>query len=167
MSTQLKKKWRSADTRPRNIADLHKEFHDRATWRFREYLTPDGTPRDLAMLGKLVELNMEDGQVVRFEDNPAVLGASGGKKRRRLHIGLTVPYDMPEGTEAGCEYNHGEVLTVVYEARKPHLDTGRLNEYEHQFCDEGWGELPQLIFIDGLMRFRFGSYYITLYGIQN
>jgi hypothetical protein len=57
-------------------------------------------------------------------------------------------------------------LTVVYETRKVHLDTGRLNEYEHTFADEG-GELPHLNFIDGLMRFRFGTYYITKYGIQN
>ncbi len=148
------------------MAAIHREFLDRETWRFREYLTPDGTPKDLAMLGKLIELNMLDGQVVRFEDNPAVLGASGGKKRRRLHIGLTVPYEMPEGTEAGCEYDYGEVLTIVYETRKAHLDTGRLNEYEHTFGDEG-GSLPYLILIDGLMRFRFGTYYITRYGLQN
>jgi hypothetical protein len=166
MSTQLKSKWRSADTRPRNVAAIHREFLDRETYRFREYHTPPGTPKDLAMLGKLTELNMMDGQQATFEDNPAVLGASGGEKRRRLHIGLTVPYDMPEGTEQWQEYDCGEVLSVVYEARKPHLDTGRLNEYEHTFGDEG-GELPHLILIDGLLRFRFGSYYITRYGIQN
>jgi hypothetical protein len=166
MSTQLKSKWRSADTRPRNVAAIHREFLDRETYRFREYHTPPGTPKDLAMLGKLTELNMMDGQQATFEDNPAVLGASGGEKRRRLHIGLTVPYDMPEGTEQWQEYDCGEVLSVVYEARKPHLDTGRLNEYEHTFGDEG-GELPRLILIDGLLRFRFGSYYITRYGIQN
>ncbi len=148
------------------MAAIHREFLDRETYRFREYHTPPGTPKDLAMLGKLTELNMMDGQQATFEDNPAVLGASGGEKRRRLHIGLTVPYDMPEGTEQWQEYDCGEVLSVVYEARKPHLDTGRLNEYEHTFGDEG-GELPHLILIDGLLRFRFGSYYITRYGIQN
>jgi hypothetical protein len=166
MSTQLKSKWRSTNTRPRNVAAIHREFLDRETWRFREYHTPDGTPRDVAMLGKLIELGMADGQLLTFEDNPAVLCASGGKRRRRLYIGLTVPYEMPDDTEPGREFDYGEVSTVVYKSRKPHLDTGRLNEYEHQFGDEG-GELPHLILIDGLMRFRFGSYYITKYGLQN
>jgi hypothetical protein len=166
MSTQLKSKWRSASARPRNVAAIHREFLDRETYRFREYLTPDGTRRDLAMLGKLTELGMADGQLLTFEDNPAALGASGGKIKRRLHIGLSFPYEMPEGLEMGREFNFGEVQTVSYKTRKPHLDTGKLNEYEHTFGDEN-GELPQLIFINGLLRFRFGSYYITKYGIQN
>jgi hypothetical protein len=164
MSTQLKKRWRSADTRPRNVAAIHREFHDRATWRFREYYTPEGTPKDLAQLGKLIELGMADGQLATFEDNPAVLCASGGRKRRRLYIGLTVPYEMPDDTEPGREYDYGEVLSCTYTCRKPHLDTGRLNEYEHQFGDEG-GELPHLIIVDGLMRFRFGSYTVSKLGI--
>jgi hypothetical protein len=162
MSTQIRKRWRSADTRPRNVAAIHREFLDRETWRFRAYLTPDGTPRDLARLGKLIELGMADGQLLTFEDNPAALGASGGKIKRRLHIGLSFPYEMPEGLEMGREFNYGEISHCCYEARKPHLDTGKLNEYEHEFEDE----LPQLILINGLLRFRFGSYTITKYGIE-
>lgn len=149
------------------MAAIHREFLDRETWRFREYHTPDGTPRDVAMLGKLIELGMADGQLLTFEDNPAALGASGGKIKRRLHIGLSFPYEMPEGIEQGQEYDYGEILSVVYGTRKPHLDTGRLNEYEHQFCDEGWGDLPHLVLIDGLLRFCLGSFYLTRYGIQN
>ncbi len=144
------------------MAAIHREFLDRETWRFREYLTSDGTPRDVARLGKLIELGMADGQLLTFEDNPAALGASGGKIKRRLHIGLSFPYEMPEGLEMGREFNYGDILTCAYKARKPHLDTGKLNEYEHEFEDE----LPQLILINGLLRFRFGSYTITKYGIE-
>lgn len=144
------------------MAAIHREFLDRETWRFREYHTPDGTPRDVAMLGKLIELGMADGQLLTFEDNPAALGASGGKIKRRLHIGLSFPYEMPEGLEMGREFNYGDILSCVYSAKKPHLDTGKLNEYEHEFEDE----LPQLILINGLLRSRFGSFTISKYGIE-
>lgn len=144
------------------MAAIHREFLDRETWRFREYLTPDGTPRDLARLGKLIELGMADGQLLTFEDNPAALGASGGKIKRRLHIGLSFPYEMPECLEMGREFNYGDILTCAYKARKPHLDTGKLNEYEHEFEDE----LPRLMLINGLLRFCGGSYTISKYGIE-
>ncbi len=143
------------------MAAIHREFLDRETWRFREYLTPDGTPRDVAMLGKLIELGMADGQLLTFEDNPAALGASGGKIKRRLHIGLSFPYEMPEGLEMGREHNYGDILHCAYSAKKPHLDTGKLNEYEHEFEDE----FPQLILVNGLLRLRFGSYTVSKYGI--
>jgi hypothetical protein len=161
MSMSLQRKWRATDARPRNVATLHREFLDRETWRFREYHTPEGTPKDVAMLGKLIELGMADGQLLTFEDNPAALGASGGKIKRRLHIGLSFPYAMPEGLEMGREFDYGDILSCAYEARKPHLDTGKLNEYEHEFENE----LPQLIFVNGLLRFRFGSYTVSRYGI--
>ncbi len=161
MSTELQRRWQRANVRPRNVAAIHREFLDREAWRFREYHTPDGTPKDVAMLGKLIELGMADGQLLTFEDNPAALGASGGKTKRRLHIGLSFPYEMPEGLELWREHNHGEISHCCYKARKPHLDTGKLNEYEHEFEDE----LPQLILINGLLKIRFGSYTISKYGI--
>ncbi len=162
MSTELQRRWQRASVRPRNVAAIHREFLDRDAWRFREYHTPEGTPRDVAMLGKLIELGMADGQLLTFEDNPAALGASGGKIKRRLHIGLSFPYAMPEGLEMGREYIYGDILSCAYKTRKPHLDTGKLNEYEHEFEDE----LPQLFFVNGLLRLRFGSYRISKFGIE-
>jgi hypothetical protein len=151
---------------PANVARILKEFLDKEPSKVAEYLTPPGTPNDASTLGVLLEIHLDDGQVLEFDTNPAMLGATGGEKKRRMHIGLEQRYRMPPGLARGREHDFGAVTAVDYLAYKPHLGYRKEHAFRHEMGERG-GRKPHLILIDGLLKFRGGDYKILREGIDN
>jgi hypothetical protein len=116
----------------------------------------NGTPTKLAEIGKLKELKLRN-RTLTFRGGH--LAADG---RKQLHIvGVKMKY---RGNPAGSEIDCGEILSVTYEADKPHIESGTYN-YIHKFGEEG-GVRPHLIIDpEGYPKIEGGSYDITSDGI--
>jgi hypothetical protein len=146
-----------------------------------------GTPSYVAELGGLVELMLHDSddyreprarmkkvsalkfRVKEDEDGDKALKFNPARIKLvsdgngDLHIvGFYKP--LPEGLERGRSHFLGCVMCVVYEADKPHIETGE-QHYEHFFCEYG-GDFPRLFYKDGYLFFRGGTYSITKNGIE-
>jgi len=118
----------------------------------------DGTPTNLAKLGKLVLIKTERGTIKPASGNTYLCADAKGK----LHLATSAAklYDGPR-------QNFGEVSQVEYETKKPHLGYKNPTIFFHKMGEEG-GKRPTLI-ADGKggLKFRGGSYKIKREGIVN
>lgn len=139
--------------------DLYKQFRGKPVTRISAPVNAAaGTPSKVAELGKLRELKLR-GRTLRFRKGRARLGGSG---RRKLYIGGV---RMRDRTNPGREVDMGEILGVVYEADKPHIETGS-HLWRHRFGDTG-GTRPHLVIDrEGYPRIEGGTYTITERGIE-
>lgn len=152
---------------PRAVERLHREFRGFPTsGEVTPYYTPKGSPDDAPYLGRLHKIILADGRELTFESNPAaLLGTVRG--RRRLFIGLSHPYKMPNGADPNSALDYGAVVEVQYITPKPHLYgdfTDKL--FFHELGEEG-GKCPHLVLQNGRLSFRGGSYTIKREGIRN
>lgn len=144
------------------VKGIYNEFQGRDSKREYSLAVPNGTPKDVATLGRLIEVQTAKHGVLRFNNNPAYLGSTAGRK---LVIGLSRPYRI-NNPDGGAAVDLGEVKAVVYKTRKPHLDDGAVHEYIHKLGEEG-GARPHLVLQNGVLSLKGGDYKITREGIRN
>jgi len=116
----------------------------------------NGTPKTLAQLGKLREIQLPGRRLTWPNGSKARLGG----RNNRLHIvNATLGY---RSNHSGQEVDLGPILSITYEADKPHIEEGTYN-YKHRFE----GTRPHLV-IDEESRpvIEGGSYTITADGIE-
>jgi hypothetical protein len=143
-------------------ASVFSEFRGRPVRKQERGFGPNGTPRTVAVLGRLVELHVRGKKLTGFPRN-AQLVASGSK---RLYI-ANVQTRESQFTPG----DQGEILSVVYEADKPKVQAAsgdsptKKFQYRHHFGEDG-GRLPHLVIDDeGCPRIEGGSYKIDADGI--
>ena len=150
---------------PADIQEMHKTFLGRESKNSFEITAPQGTPKDVAVLGSLVCLKTED-EDFEFDKGEAFLGADG---RGNLYVlGDTDPVEP--------NTNLGHIEEIRYEAKKDHLNPFRwkrrkrnsnLIEYYHYFGEED-GKMPHLKSdSDGLLHISGGNYRVEAEGIIN
>lgn len=121
---------------------------------------PEGTPRGISKLGKLLKIRTELATVKPTKGQTWLCRDLGGK----LHLGTTnktgVIWDGPPES-------FGKVKRVEYEDVKKHLGYDHLTQFYH-FMGEEDGRQPTL-YADGKggLRFKGGNYKITPDGIVN
>ncbi len=147
------------------LARIFKTFQGRElTGEIKEYFAPLDAPEDLAQLGTLDRLVLASGCEITFDNNPAILGASGAG---RLFIGLSHVYKMPKGARAGESYSFGRVSVIDYDAPKiHHFGHSKIIPFTHRMGDLG-GRRPRLILKDGRLALLDGDYKISRAGLQN
>lgn len=151
--------------RPRNVSRRFEDFTGRKnTGTVGVFYTPPGAPTDLAQLGRLDYLKLENGQTLHFKRNPAVLCASGGHK---LYIGLKRPYTMPKGVPNGQALNYGRVKEVGYTTAKPHLYGHHRPIHFYHYFGEADGRRPALVLQNGRLALVGGGVSIRREGIVN
>lgn len=117
----------------------------------------NGTPANLAKLGKLVLIKAEKGTIK--PSKPVWLCADA---KGKLHLATTAERLIEGGAQ-----NFGKVLQVEYETSKPHLGYAKPTIFFHKMGEEG-GTRPELVADgNGGLKFRGGSYRITREGIVN
>ena len=118
----------------------------------------NGTPKNLAKLGKLVLIKTANGTIKPGNGITWLCADAKGK----LHL-ATSAARLVEGPAR----NFGEVTQIEYEARKPHLGYKNQTIFFHKMGEEG-GKKPVLI-ADGKggLKLRGGSYRIEREGIVN
>lgn len=117
----------------------------------------DGTPKNLAKLGRLVSI-----KAARDTIKPAHLAWLCADGKGRLHLATTSARLID-----GPARNFGEVREIEYEAVKPHLGHKRSTIFFHKMGEEG-GRRPVLI-ADGKggLKFKGGDYTIAAEGIRD
>lgn len=116
----------------------------------------NGTPKNLAKLGKLVLIKAQRGTIKPASGSTWLCADAKGK----LYLATTAArlYDGPAT-------NFGEVSQIEYEARKPHLGYKNQTIFFHKMGEEG-GRKPELIGDgNGGLKLRGGSYRIEREGI--
>lgn len=172
-----------AGKRRKNTASttkLYREFQGRdPQGRVLSLHTPQGTPKDVSLIGPLIELRLKNRPTEPIKFGPsdraalrnpqAYLGQAQRGGHRRLYIGLVKPYGrLKNGAPIDRAINLGEVASIAYWASKPHLlDHDRMVPWEHKCGDRG-GRLPNLwLRPSGLLDIRYGDYTIRAEGIDN
>lgn len=121
---------------------------------------PQGTPVNLAKLGRLVSIKTDKGVINPAKGATLVLCSD---TKGRLHIAST---KKPGVRNPAHKQTFGEVKEIEYETAKPHLGYKKSTIFFHKMGEEG-GRKPTL-FSDGqYLRLRGGSYKITPRGIVN
>lgn len=156
-STPLKRtrKRNSATASPKAKA-IRKDFTGMESKKTTVLNAPNGTPTNLAKLGKLVLIKTENGTIKPPKQGTTWLCADA---KGKLHIAFTHAYDGPLG-------NFGKVLQVEYEEKKPHLGYNKKTIFFHKLGEED-GRKPTLTADKEGLRFRGGAYKITSRGIVN
>jgi hypothetical protein len=181
--------------RKRNTAStdrLYKEFQGREpNGTVKEYLGPNGIPKDASLLGPIVDIEFADGPHRRLIFNERLANASrslsqaqmrtaynrpravlaqaqvGG--RRRLYVLLREPQRLPNGESVTRPVKLGECKAVTYVARKDHLygpGSGHVM-HRHAYGDRGGNRPSLFINAAGMLDHRGGDYTVRAEGIDN
>ena len=143
-----------------DVEALFRVFKGRDSISIRVRQAPLDAPEVLAQLGGLVELRLANGELLEFDPRKTKLCADGDQK-----LYIVGRYTLP-GYEKFRNYYFGRVNSVIYHARKEHIEDGEPTDYEHHFGDEG-GTRPRLLLKDGYLILKDGSYWIDSIGIHD
>jgi len=153
-------------------ARMSEQFHGRPAKHIRAVEETERYRRDLAWLGKAVDLQidveMADGHVRPFTFPSGVSLACNPKGTQLYFVGGDQSLNEKKlGLGEKDLYLIGPVHFIAYQARKG-LDNFELATYEHEFGEEG-GELPFLLYdaVAKKVRLAGGSYKIRWPGILN
>jgi len=150
------KKRNGAKTTPK-IKAITESFGGRKVRKVSTLNVSNGTPANLAKLGKLVLIKAEKGTIKPTKPVWLCADAKG-----KLHLATTAERLIEGGAQ-----NFGKVLQVEYETSKPHLGYAKPTIFFHKMGEEG-GTRPELVADgNGGLKFRGGSYRITREGIVN
>lgn len=143
----------------KTVRRLYEKFSGRKSRKQTELPAPDGTPAQVAKLGRLRLIRTTDGRQWAFRGKQAPYLAADA--RGKLHVVGGQYRANPVSTLAG------EIDRIEYEASKPHLGQPQRSIYYHQLGEET-GKRPMLhIDRDGLLKIRGGAYRIEADGIHN
>ena len=122
---------------------------------------PEGTPKDLAKLGKLSLIKLRNGRTLNARKGVTfwLCADANGK----MHIASTKP---AAARNPLMKDNYGEVMEVEYLERKPHLGYKKKTLFFHKLGEEN-GKRPMLISDGQYLKFKGGDYRITSRGIVN
>lgn len=138
---------------------LYEKFSGRKARKHTEIPAPDGTPAQVAKLGRLRLIRTTDGRQWAFRGNQAPYLTADA--RGKLHVVGGQYRANPVDTLAG------EIDRIEYETSKPHLGQHKRSIYYHQLGEET-GKRPMLhIDRDGLLKIRGGAYRLEADGIHN
>lgn len=147
----------SAKASPK-VRQLRETFTGTTSRKTSTMNVADGTPTNLAKLGKLVLVKAEGGTIKPASGTTWLCADAKGK----LYFATSAErlYDGPA-------QNFGEVSQIEYEAIKPHLGHKRPTIFFHKMGEKG-GKRPVLIGDGkGGLKLRGGSYKIQREGIVN
>jgi hypothetical protein len=138
------------------VRQLREKFTGTQSRKTATMNASNGTPRNLAKLGKLILIKTQRGDIKPGSGTTWLCADAKGK----LHFATTA-----ERLVDGTAQNFGEVSQIEYEAIKPHLGHKRPTIFFHKMGEEG-GKRPVLI-TDGKggLKLRGGSYRIEREGI--
>lgn len=138
------------------VRQLRETFTGTASRKTATMNASEGTPANLAKLGKLILIKTQRGTIQPASGTTWLCADAKGK----LHLTTTVARLID-----GPAQNFGEVSQIEYEATKPHLGHTRPTIFFHKMGEEG-GKRPVLI-ADGKggLKLRGGSYRIEREGI--
>ena len=139
------------------VRELREKFTGTASRKTATMNASEGTPANLAKLGKLHVIITETSNIYPAKTGTTWLCADA---KGELHLTTTA-----ERLIDGPARNFGEVIQIEYEATKPHLGHSRPTIFFHKMGEEG-GKRPVLI-ADGKggLKLRGGSYRIEREGI--
>lgn len=157
---------RRRNSAPAGIEAMHETFLGRGTVGYEDITAPQGTPKDVAVLGNLVCLKTEDEDFI-FDKGEAYLGAD---ERGNLYV-------LGDTTPVETNTNFGHIEEIRYEAKKDHINPFRWRrrakrnsgnvEYFHYFGEET-GVMPKLKSDgDGALHISGGNYTIEPEGITD
>lgn len=149
------KRKNSAKVSPK-VKALREKFTGTKSRKTTTMNVANGTPKNLAKLGKLVLIKAQRGTIKPASGTTWLCADAKGK----LHLATTAArlYDGPP-------MDFGEVTQIEYEARKPHLGHNNQTIFFHKMGEEG-GKKPTLIGDgNGGLKLRGGSYRIEREGI--
>lgn len=142
------------------VRKIRKQFTGMESRKTTVMHVPNGTPKNLAKLGRLVSIKTEKG-VINPASGVGLVLCSDAKGK--LHIASTKP---ARAKNPAMKQVYGKVKEIEYETAKPHLGYKKKTIFFHQMGEEG-GTKPTL-FSDGqYLRLRGGSYKIQPEGIVN
>ena len=121
---------------------------------------PNGTPKNLAKLGRLVSIKTKAG-VLNPAPSQTLWLCSDAKGK--LHIASA---KKPAAKNPAHRQAFGEVREIEYETAKPHLGYKKSTIFFHKMGEEG-GRKPTLSSDGQYLKLRGGSYKITPRGIVN
>lgn len=140
------------------VRALREEFTGMQSRKTAVMIASDGTPPNLAKLGRLVSIKTTGSRPIV----PAVEAWLCADSKGKLHLCTTATRLID-----GPAHNFGEVREVEYETAKPHLGHKRKTIFFHRMGEEG-GRRPELVGDGkGGLKFRGGDYFITAEGIRN
>jgi hypothetical protein len=152
-------KSRRNPTGSRKVRKLYEDFSGRKARKQTELSAPDGTPAQVAKLGRLRLIRTTDGRTWSFRGSQAPYLAADA--RGKMHVVGGAYKANPVSTQAG------EIDRIEYETSKPHLGQRKRSIYYHQLGEET-GKRPMLeIDRDGLLKIRGGAYRLEADGIHN
>lgn len=138
---------------------IYEKFNGRPARKNSTVRAPNGTPANVAKLGALRLIKTADGRKWAF--NGAKAPDLAADHRGRLHVVGGSYRANPAGTD------HGEIVQIEYETKKPHLGQPKQTIYYHKLGEEG-GRRPKLrIDREGLIRIIGGDYRIEADGIHD
>lgn len=151
------KKRNTAKASPK-VRQLRETFTGKKSTKTATLNAANGTPNNLAKLGKLILIKTQRGTIKPASGTTWLCADAKGKLWLATSAGSL--YDGPAGS-------FGKVSQVEYETSKPHLGHARPTIFFHKMGEAG-GSQPELI-ADGKggLKFRGGSYRITREGIVN
>lgn len=123
----------------------------------------NGTPDELARIGKLDSFELKDGTLVEFEK--AFLGCDKDGDLHIVGIGLAMP-DHASPTDTAVN-DLGEIEVVNYTTAKRHITDGKVTHFYHNF-GEDTGVRPHLVIDhEGMPILAGGEYDVRREGIVN
>lgn len=156
------KKRRNIGTPSPKVRALREKFTGMKSSRSSMMTAPDGTPKNLAKLGRVVSIKAQRKTIRPSRKNPASAVWLCADAKDRLHL-CTTGARLIDGPAK----SFGEVREIEYETAKPHLGHKRQTIFFHKMGEEG-GRRPELI-ADGRggLKFKGGDYTIESEGIRN
>jgi hypothetical protein len=156
--------------------ELSKSFHGRDVEEEFEVEEATYSPDSLAVLGELVEIELESGCLLDFADSDVKLCAAPDGLQY-VFVGEDQTLDDEALEELGIslpvgskQLLLGDVASITYSTDKHHLDDsdGEVVQYQHEFGEEG-GELPALVYdpVNERLSLVGGSYETKPEGITN
>jgi hypothetical protein len=167
MIRKLKPKKQNSRRNPRrnHVNEVFEMFQGRPVTGEFDAIAPDGTPDELAELGRLIWLELRtptDEYITIDFDTPNNQSPTlCADVRGNLHI-VGGTYRMVEAANSTL----GSINRIAYETHKTHIGDGKTYEFVHEFSEESGGEQPKLqVDNDGLFKIFGGVYTLSSAGI--
>lgn len=144
------------------VRAIREKFSGRPSTKTATMIAPNGTPANLAKLGKLVLIKAQKALIKPTSKNPGSIVWLCADAKGKLHL-CTTGADLYNGPAQ----DFGEVSQIEYQAIKPHLGHPSPTIFFHKMGEEG-GKRPHLVSDgQGGLKFKGGDYTIGAEGIRD